>query len=200
MALAGIAIIAVHAATRDDDGFYTSGSEVLKSAGHAIATENLDLGNTTDEAPDELLGAVRVRGESTGSGPVFIGIGPRDDVAAYLSGVEHSVLTDVDNPEYREVSGGAPDGRPSKQSFWAAQAEGPGEQAMEWDVEGGDWSVVFMNGDGSSDVAVDASVGIQIEWLIWLGIGLTIFGIALAGGGIAIIVIMRREANSPRWV
>jgi hypothetical protein len=198
MALAGIAIIALHASTRDDDGFYTSGTEELKSAGHAIATENLDLGNTTDEAPDDLLGTVRVRGESAGPQPVFIGIGPRDDVEAYLSGVEHSVLTDVDNPEYREVSGGAPEGRPSRQPFWAAQVEGSGEQVMEWDVEGGDWSVVFMNADGSSDVAVDASVGIQIDWLIWVGIGLAIIGIALAGGGIALIVIMRREANSPR--
>ena len=198
MALAGIAIIVLHASARDDDGFYTSGTEELKSPGYAIATENLDLGNTSDEVPNDLLGTVRVRGESTATEPVFIAIGPRDDVDAYLSGVEHSVLTDVDDPEYREVSGGAPDSKPSKQPFWAAQAEGPGEQVMEWDVEGGDWSVVFMNADGSSDVALDAGVGIQIEWLIWVGIGLAIFGIALTGGGIALIVIMRGEANSPR--
>jgi len=197
MALAGAAAIAAFAFARDDDGFYSSGTERFETQGHAIATDNIDLGSPADVAPDELLGTVRVRGESAGAKPVFIGIGPRDEIDAYLDGVRHSVLTDIDDPEYREVQGGRPSGPPTKQGFWSAEASGSGEQTMEWDVEGGDWSVVFMNADGRRPVALDAGVAIDLDWLVWIGIGMLAIGVAITFGGIALIVIMRREANTP---
>lgn len=196
MALAGAAVIAAFAFARDDDGFYSSGTERFETQGYAIATENIDLGSPADTAPDELLGTVRVRGESAGAKPVFIGIGPRDDVDAYLGGVNHSVLTDIDDPAYRDVAGGRLSGPPTKEGFWSAQASGSGEQTMEWDVEGGDWSVVLMNADGSRPVSLDAGVAIDIDWLIWIGIGILVIGVAITFGGIALIVIMRREANT----
>jgi hypothetical protein len=182
---------------RDDDGFYTSGTELLESNGYAIATENIDLGNSTDDVPGELLGRLRVRAESSGSKPVFIGIAPREDVVAYLAGVEHSVLTDIDDPEYREVKGGRPDRPPGAEGIWAARAEGRGEQVLEWEIEGGEWSVVVTNADGSPDIAVDAGVGIEIDWLLWAGLGLVLVGTAFATGGIILVVIMSREASGP---
>ena len=197
LALGGAAVIAAFAFARDDDGFYSSGTERFETQGYAIATQNIDLGTPADTAPDDLLGTVRVRGEGAEAEPVFIGIGPREQVDAYLDGVSHSVLTDIDDPEYREVAGGRPSGAPPKQGFWSAQASGSGEQTMEWDVEGGDWSVVLMNADGSRPVALDAGIAIDLDWLIWVGIGMLGFGVAIAFGGIALIVIMRREANTP---
>jgi hypothetical protein len=199
LAVGGAAVIAAHAFARDDDGFYSSGTDRFETDGYAIETENIDLGTPADTAPDKLLGTVRVRGESAGSKPVFIAIAPRDRIDAYLDGVSHSVLTDIDDPEYDDVAGGRPAGPPTKQEFWSAEASGSGEQTMEWDVEGGDWSVVFMNADGSRPVALDAGVAIDLDWLIWVGIGLLVIGIAMAAGGVALIVIMRREANRS-WV
>jgi len=197
LVVGGLGIIAAHAFVRDDDGFYTSGSELLESRGYAVATEDIDLGNATDTAPDELLGRLRVTGHNAGDDPVFIGIARRGDVAGYLAGVAHSVLTDVDDPEYRQVSGRRPAAPPTAETFWAAEAQGPGEQVMEWDVEGGTWSVVLMNANGGRDVAVDAKVGIEIEWLIWVGVGLLLFGLVAIAGGVLVIVVMRRDAAGP---
>ena len=39
---------------------------------------------------------------------VFLGIARTDDVADYLRDVEHSTVTDLDDPEYVEHDGGAP--------------------------------------------------------------------------------------------
>jgi hypothetical protein len=106
IAIVALAIIGAYAFGRDDDGFLKTGTAELKSDGYAITTENIDLGDTTDTAPDDLLGTVRVRAEADPSQDVFIGVGPRTQVESYLGGVEHSVLTDIDDPEYREVAGG----------------------------------------------------------------------------------------------
>ena len=42
--------------------------------------------------------------------------------------------------------------RPATQRFWDASVQGDGAQALAWDVEDGDWSVVVMNADGSPGV------------------------------------------------
>jgi hypothetical protein len=195
MALAGIAIVVLHFAVRDDDGFYTSGDERFAVDDYAIATEDIDLGNATDTAPDELLGRLRITVESQTDKPAFVGIARRSDVDAYLDGVGHSVLTDVDDPDYRPMEGSARPDRPAAQDFWAAQAEGSGEQVLEWEIEGGTWAVVMMNADARPGIDLDAKVGIEIDLLIWVGVGLLLVGLALAGGGIALMVIMRREAT-----
>ena len=195
MALGGAAIIAVHFSERDDDGFYASGTELIQTDGAAVVTEDLDLGSPADTAPDDLLGALRVTAQSTGSDDVFLGVAPRDEVAAYLAGVQHSVLTDVDDPAYRDVSGDGRAGAPGDESFWAAQAEGSGRQVLDWDVEGGKWAIVLMNADGSPSVAADASIGIDIGWAIWAGVGLLIVGVGMAVGGTLLALVMRREAN-----
>jgi hypothetical protein len=195
--LAAVAVFAAHAFGRDDDGFYSSGTERFESDGYAIATENIDLGTPADTAPDAFLGTVRVRGESTGDAPVFIGIGPRERVEEYLEGASHSILTDIDDPEYRDVAGGRLRGAPTQQSFWDAQASGRGEQTMEWEVDGGDWMAVMMNSDGSRPVSLDAGIAIHLDWLIWVAVGVLVVGIGLVGAGVALILVMRREANRP---
>ena len=50
-------------------------------------------------------------------------------------------------------------GAPGAQRFWAASAQGGGTQALTWDVEDGDWSVVVMNADGSPGVDAGVSAG-----------------------------------------
>ena len=195
MALGGAAVIRVHAFERDDDGFYSTGTELIETGGAAVITEGLDLGTTADTAPDDFLGELRVTAQSTGDGDVFLGVAPKADVASYLAGVEHSVLTDVDDPTYRDVTGGDRAAPPADQSIWAAQAQGSGSQVLDWDVEGGEWAIVLMNADGSQGVAADASLGLNLSWAIWVGIGLLIAGVALTAGGIVLALVMRREAN-----
>ena len=96
--VAGIAVIAVHAFERDDDGYFTSDQEQLESATYAISSEEIDLGADADDwAPEGLLGDARIRVESTK--PIFIGIGPDVEVDRYLSRVAYDELSDFDNGE-----------------------------------------------------------------------------------------------------
>jgi len=198
--LGGLALIAAHSFARDDDGYYTTDRESLRTDSYAIATEDIDLGtDPADWAPEELLATVRVRVEGESGRPVFLGIGRDADVDRYLSGVGYAELTDFigGDPRYDERPGRAPRRAPAAEGFWVAQSEGSGEQVVDWDAESGIWSVVVMNADASAGVAVTADVGAEVDWLIWVGVGLTIVGLLLTGAGVTLIVVVGRRAGRP---
>jgi len=196
--LGGVALGLAHGFARDDDGYYTTGTERLETGTHAITVEDVDLGNeTADLIPEDALGRVRVRAERPDGRPVFVGIGRERDVDAYLRGVGHAELDDVDPPEYDTHRGGAPRRPPTAARFWVASASGPGRQTVDWDVEGGQWSVVTMNADGDRRVVVDADVGAKVGWVLWAALGLFVAGLALAvGGGLMIAMAARRPRDA----
>ena len=194
--VAGIGLLIVHGTTRDDDGYYTTGTERLATAAHALTVEDIDLGgDAVSSVPEDLLGRVRVRAERPAGQPVFVGIAHDDDLDAYLQGVRRAEVTDLDPPEYDLHSGGAPRRPPGAETFWVASAEGRGRQAADWDVEGGHWSVVAMNADGSSGVVVDADVGAKVGWLVGAGIGALLGGLLLGGGGAALSALAARRSR-----
>jgi hypothetical protein len=176
----GCAAVVVDRTQRDDDGFLMSPSEDFSTATYAITSENADLDfDGPDWATTDFLGTVRIRSES--ERPVFVGIAREADVAEYLDGVEHAVVTEIgEEPEYSERQGGAPEGRPADQTFWAASATGAGEQTLEWEPEDGSWNVVVMNADGSRGVAAELSIGGELDPLIWIGVGLLVSGALFA--------------------
>ena len=102
----GCALVAVDQTQRDDDGFLMSPSEDFRTPSYAVVSESADLDTKGAEwALDTFLGTVRIRSESDAR-DVFVGIGPADDVDAYLDGVEHDVVTDLhDEPNYDRVAG-----------------------------------------------------------------------------------------------
>jgi hypothetical protein len=193
--LAGIALLVVHGATRDDDGYYTTGTERLSTGGYALTVEHLDLGGDVDSLPEDVLGRVRIRAERPDGRPVFVGIAREDDLDRYLRGVRVAKVTDLDPPEYDVRAGGAPRRPPGDVRFWVASAEGPGRQAADWDVEGGEWSVVAMNADASRRVVVDADVGAKVGWLLGAAIGALVGGLLVAGAGAALILLASRSAR-----
>lgn len=196
--LGGAALIGAHASARDSDGYYTTGTERLTTATYALTAENIDLGNdAADVVPKDVLGRVRIRAEQPGGRPVFVGIGPEGDVDAYLRGVAHAEVDDLDPPRYRISGGGPPRGRPSAERFWVAAAEGPGRQAVTWEVEGGQWTIVAMNADADRRVVLDADVGAKVGWLLAVGIGLVVVGLLLLAGGVVLIVVAGRRASRP---
>jgi hypothetical protein len=192
--IGGLAVIAAHAFVRDDDGFYTSGNEALESDSYAILTEDIDLSDrAADWAPDEVLGDLRFRAEDEAGGEVFLGIARTGDLEGYLDGVARAEVTGFNgDPRYDELPGRAPEGPPDAESFWAAQSQGTGEQAVQWEAESGNWTAVVMNADGARGIAVEADAGVQISWLLWVGIGLAIVGMAVTGGAVALIAHLRR--------
>ncbi len=196
--LGGLALGLAHGFARDSDGYFTTGTERLSTGTHALTVEDVDLGNdTADLIPEDALGRVRVRAERPGGRPVFVGIARDRDVDAYLRGVGSAELDDLDPPEYDTRRGGAPRRPPTAESFWVASASGPGRQAVDWDVEGGNWSVVAMNADGSRRVVVDADVGAKVGWTLWAGLGLFAGGLLLTGGGGLMIAMAARRPRGP---
>jgi hypothetical protein len=189
----GCALVVIDQTQRDDDGFLMSPSEDFRTPTYAIVSESADIETGGAEwALDSFLGTVRIRSES--ERPVFVGIGPATEVDRYLEGVEHDVVTDLeDEPRYSRVGGGEPGGPPRAQQFWVASSSGSGEQTLEWDPEDGDWRAVVMNADGRRGISAELSIGAELDSVIWIGIGFLAAGALLAGGAaLAITAGVRR--------
>ena len=183
---AGGALLYVDA-KKDDDGYYTTSTEPLRSGTYALASGPLDLDFDGAEAlVDETdFGRVRLHAESNGGEPVFVGIARSEDVARYLRGTAHTTVTEIDggafgvsfDPTYRDAAGDRRPATPAGRDLWVASATGPGKQSLEWKARDGDWSVVVMNADGSRTVAAAVSAGAKVPYIaeiayVTLGLGL----------------------------
>jgi hypothetical protein len=191
----GTALVVVDQTQRDEDGFLMSPSEDFSTATYAIVSESADVDfGGSESAARAILGDVRIRSESDRD--VFIGIARDTDVEEYLSGVEYSVVTDIEkNPDYSDHPGGAPTSPPGDQDFWVASASGSGQQTLEWEPEDGSWSAVLMNSDGSRGVASELSIGAELDAALWVGIVLLAIGALLAAlAALAITAGARRRA------
>jgi hypothetical protein len=191
----GCAALVIDRTQRDDDGFVMSPAEDFSTGAYAIVSETAEV---HVEGPDWLvregLGTVRIRSESVR--PVFVGIGPAADVAAYLRDVAHAVVTSLDDDDLRPRPGGAPGSPAAEQGFWAASSSGVGEQVLDWDVEDGDWTVVAMNADGSRGVTLEASIGAELGILPWVaGVLLVLCALFLAAGIGMIVAGVRRPSS-----
>jgi hypothetical protein len=191
---------------RDDHGYLMSGSERFDSPGYAVSTEDLDvqLHHGAGSLPRRMLGRVKITADPVGGRPLFVGIGRADEVAAYLHGIEHTVVVDlVDSdgrlePEYREVDGLAPTAAPSDAGIWVAQATGPGPLVLRWEPQGGDWAVVVMNADGSAEVSAEMTVGATVPVLGWGAAALLTVAIVSLALGIALLFLAVQLAHRRR--
>ena len=192
--LGGLAVMAAYAFGRDDDGYFNSDRKRLESPAYAITTEEIDLGEI-DWAPDEILGDVRVQVE--GARPVFVGIGPDEDVDRYIGDVAHGELTgfDGDDADLSPHPGRAPRTRPGEQDFWVAESEGPGDRALTWDAEFGRWTAVVMNADARRGIDVEADAGIKLGWVIWAGLGIFVIGLLMTAGAAIVVLLLGRGAT-----
>ena len=195
LAAGGGALLWAHETQRDRDGYFTTSPERFRTATYAITSDEVDLGAEGNAGWGSDLGdlaTVRVRATGAAGRPVFVGIGPERDVAAYLARVPHDQVDDVEFDPFRvtyELQPGtlAPT-PPGRETFWVARAQGAGTQTMTWDLQGGNWAVVVMNADGSRGVDADIALGVKVDILLPLGIGILIGGLVLLGAGVTMIV------------
>jgi hypothetical protein len=189
--------------TQRDDGYVTTPTERFASTTYALTRTRLEI--DTDGAGwllnDTWFGKIRIRGESPGAKMLFIGIGPEAAVAKYLGSVAHASVEDIDfdpfRVKYLSIAGGAPQGPPTEQRFWAVSASGVGTQTLTWEVREGDWSVVLMNADGSRGVVADIDLGAKLSFLLWVAIGLLVGGVLVVGGSTALIILAARTRQPP---
>jgi hypothetical protein len=196
-------LLTVYGTMRDSSGFFETSSRVVSSAGYALVTPDVDLnlGPGPSWVPTGARAAVRIRAISDDSTPLFIGIGPTDEVSRYFSDVAHDEVTDFGwwsaAVKYRYYDGGPPPSPPAEQTFWVAQQQGSGSQTMDWEIRSGNWTAVVMNADASTPVRADVSLGARFGLLLPIGIGLTVAGIVLLAVGIVLIVLGARRPRPP---
>ena len=104
----------VHAVDNElrEGDYLTTDATSLGTDGYALTIEEIDLDGLDG---DWLLGTARLR--VTTSDPdaqLFVGVAPKDEVDAYLAGVEHSTVSEIADPttRYAEHPGGARLGEP----------------------------------------------------------------------------------------
>ncbi len=194
----GGALVGVHATQRDDAGYYTTDAVELTTPTRALVADDLDvdLDGVTWLFGDGRLGDLQLSATGARDGPVFVGIGPKDDVAAYLGGVDQASADfgDGDVPSQRTAGTRTP-APPAAQTFWSQSASGPGHQTIVWPVDSGDWSAVVMNADGSAGIAVESQLGVRTDGVLWLGIAALAAGAGLAALGTVLIVTGRRRTR-----
>jgi hypothetical protein len=164
-----------------DDGSFTAGPERVITSTSALSAPSLDIGGTGPDAfyGGDFLGDVRIDARSRNGTPVFVGIGPAGEVAAYLEGVRYDEVADFDVDPFKlsttTRAGDKPAAAPADQSFWAAAGTG----SVHWDATGGDWAVVIMNADGSPNVDAEVSMSATLPVVEGITIGALIGGVLL---------------------
>jgi hypothetical protein len=162
---------------RNDNGYFSANAHRYQTHTRAIATESITVGSYV---PTWLAGNVRL--DVSGDKPLFVGIAPKGTVDAYLARVEHTEATQLNldpfKVTYVDHTGTVDPGRPASELFWAAAVSGT-SSPLTWKLRSGSWSIVVMNADGSRDVAATIAVGVKVPALLWVGIGLSLFGGAL---------------------
>jgi hypothetical protein len=194
--LAGGVAVAAASHSRDSAGFVTAGPAQVDSDAYAVAVPGIgvDVRGPDEAYARDLLGTVRIRATSDDpTRAVFVGLAPTRDVDAYLDGVGHDDVRDIDvDPariDYTNHPGDGPASPPGEQTFWERSDAGTGTRTVSWELATGDWTVVVMNADGSAGVHADLDLGGTLPVLRAATIGLFVSGGLLLIGGVLLIVL-----------
>ena len=184
--LGGLGLSWALATQRDSGGYFNLPTERVTTSTSALTSGVIELGHVGTDAwwSDHRLATVRVRAESRGPGSVFVGVGPTDEVKAYLAGTSYDeVSTARTNPfRYsltRRGSEGTLASPPADQTFWTVQSSGTGVRRLVWDVKPGSYTVVVMNSDAAAGVDVDLGAGARFDFLEPTALGLVVGGTLL---------------------
>jgi hypothetical protein len=198
----GGALLVADQSKRTGDGYLMSPTTNLTSTGYALVSPRVVVSAGADWVPvSEALGTTRLRA-SGGGKDLFVGIAPADLAAAYLDGVQRTVVDEVGNDAgaaaQTQMPGGAPAGRPGDQTFWAQQATGSGPQQVDWSPATGNWTVVVMNADGSAGVNADLRAGATVPALTGIAWGLLVGGLVVLLVAVLVIVLAVRRRSPGR--
>ena len=176
------------------DGYVTTGTTAYSTTGYALASERVGLG--WGLLLTGLVGDVRVRVTAVSPGtPVFVAIGPADQVAAYLSGTAYATVTRTGSGGLAVHNGAGRPSPPRTADIWVAQVAGTGTQVLRWTAQDGSWTAVAMNADGSAGVSVRADAGVSAPGLTQLAVEVIVGGIILGALSAALIWVPVRLAT-----
>ena len=186
---------------RDSAGYVTTDVHAFSTAGSALATDAVELGDPGVAwlYSTVVLGEVRIRvTPANASSTTFVGIGPSGDVDRYLTGVSHTLISDLWSDRAQVIGGDTRASAPGTQDFWVASATGTGAQTLTWDPTNGSWTVVVMNADGTPGVDVTTDLGATMPSLIGIAVGSLVIGGVFLIGGVILIVVAIRRSRAPK--
>jgi hypothetical protein len=179
------------------DGSLRSDREQISTPTAAFVTDVATIDDTATVSkvvgqPEFNVSAIAERG-----GPgVFVGVGPAADVDRYLAGAPIDRVDDIDMAPFSlsrdRRPGDAQPVPPESQSFWVAQSGNDMGASLDWRVRDGDYKVVVMNTDGSTDVSADAQIGITMPNLPELSLAGLAAGVLMLGGAAVAFLTGRR--------
>jgi hypothetical protein len=220
LALVGLAVLALSVPALAVVGFddtLDTGTQRLDSATAAIASAEASLGD--DTLPDrkrsaedtwDLRLAATTSGSDSDGDELFVGIGPSDEVDAYLDQVAWDKVSvfgyerfSTDATDVRFDRLGAPGDPsdlppPAEQDFWTVSDTGTSVD-LDWDYREGHHTIVLMNADGSTGVEAEGSVALEIPRLSLIlgavvGFGL---GALLVGLLLVLFALLRGRRSGP---
>jgi len=181
------------------DGSLSTGTKHHETTAHAVVSDEGDLGGSTNLAFGDPTLKVSV---SDSDQPVFVGIGPAEEVDRFLAGSRVQTVSDFDlwplqlDTETRD--GDRTPHSPLDETFWVAQSDGATSAAASWKIDDGSYRVVVMNADGSPGVGVDGSLSVKVPVLGALTVGsLAGGGLLLVIGGTLLVAGLRRKESTP---
>jgi hypothetical protein len=213
LVLVGLAVLALSVPALAVVGFddtLATGTQNLASPTAAIASAEASLGD--EDLPDRKRSAEerwRLRIEAAtadrdGTGELFVGIGPAEEVDAWLDEVAWDKVTvfsasGTDVRYDREGAAGSGSDDPSElpvpadEDFWTVSEVGS-SVALDWDYREGHYTIVLMNADGSPGVDADGSLRLEIPRLSLFLAVLPVAGLgAFLLGSLILVVLWRRS-------
>ncbi len=189
----------VNAFGRDDSGYFTQPTFLVRSSSAVVTTDDLPFvldAQVPAWVASMLDLSVRLRATATDPNrAIFAGVASTSDLGRYVSGVGHDVVTSTGaSPAYRTVPGASHVSPPAGQSFWVAGAHGTGTQELTWRPINGHWSIAVANADGSPGVAAQVTLGVRVGFLLPLTLLLLATGALLTMGG---ALLLRRGGAVP---
>lgn len=131
---------------------------------------------------------------------IFVGVGHLVDTRSYLADAPQGRLTDVSVPFELTISDrGGERGElppPGRLDWWVEQASGERSAQISWQLADGPYDLVILNADGSPNVDVTATVGIEVEGIFWTVVLVGVAGLVLLVVGVVLIVIQRKRRDA----
>jgi hypothetical protein len=176
-------------------GVVSGPDDTIQTGQHrVVASSRALIARAADVSPGAIpdgIGKITIRIDARSAAkPIFIGVAPGPAAESYLSGTAVRTVRGLELWPYRlhtaDGSGAAIPAPPQEKAFWAASANGTSPQ-LTWQVAEGDFRLVIMNSDTSTDVAADVRFALTIPWLFEIALVTLVFGLLIVAGGVTLV-------------
>jgi len=195
----GGAVKVADSAARDTHGYLMSDTVRYSSPGYAATSEPVTFGFTRWRSwPQRWIGTVKVTLDARTANGAFVGLAPTSAVERYLHGVARTRMSFAGDRlvSHQFTDGISPRNAPTDEHFWVASTSGRGHRTLTWQPRTGDWTLVVMNGEGTTPVSAGVAVGATMPALDNLALGLLVSGgvLLVCGAGVLTAVLVRRRS------